>query len=94
MMVPAVTLDRVERVCADRGWPCARVGDVLMINGDALAVLPELKGVADLLLTDWPYRVTSGGMAMIIRVSFSPLLSGLMVRRWFGMPVRKMLIAS
>ncbi|WP_157946808.1 site-specific DNA-methyltransferase [Thalassobius sp. I31.1] len=37
------------------------VGDVTLIHGDMLDVLPELQLAADLLVTDPPYKLTSGG---------------------------------
>ncbi|WP_300009731.1 site-specific DNA-methyltransferase [uncultured Roseobacter sp.] len=37
------------------------VGDCLLIEGDALDILPELGPVADLGVMDPPYRLTSGG---------------------------------
>lgn len=60
-MSHAAIIDIVAADMAAAGVPCQRFGDALLLQGDALALLPRLQGVADLLLTDWPYRVTSGG---------------------------------
>lgn len=38
-----------------------RIGDCVLIHGNALDILPELHGVADLIVTDPPYKLTSGG---------------------------------
>jgi len=38
-----------------------QIGDCTLYHGDALEILPELRGVADLVVTDPPYRLTSGG---------------------------------
>lgn len=38
-----------------------QIGPCRLILGDALDVLPRLAGVADLVVTDPPYRLTSGG---------------------------------
>lgn len=38
-----------------------RIGDCTLYHGDALDLLPELRGVADLVVTDPPYKLTSGG---------------------------------
>lgn len=38
-----------------------QIGPVQLILGDCLEVLPGLRGVADLICTDAPYKLTSGG---------------------------------
>ena len=38
-----------------------RIGDCTLILGDSCEILRGLKGVADLVVTDPPYRLTSGG---------------------------------
>ena len=38
-----------------------RIGTCRLFLGDAGDVLPHLCGIADLFITDWPYRLTSGG---------------------------------
>jgi site-specific DNA-methyltransferase (adenine-specific) len=38
-----------------------QIGPVTIYHDDALTVLPTLQGVADLCVTDMPYRLTSGG---------------------------------
>ncbi|WP_056039374.1 DNA methyltransferase [Loktanella sp. 3ANDIMAR09] len=40
-----------------------QIGDCTLYLGDALDVLPHLVGVADLVVTDPPYKLTSGGNA-------------------------------
>lgn len=42
-------------------FPVVTIGPVTLIRGDALAVLRELEGGADLVVTDPPYKLTSGG---------------------------------
>lgn len=42
-------------------WVVFEIGPVRLIFGDALKVLPLLERVADLLVTDPPYELTSGG---------------------------------
>lgn len=37
------------------------IGPCTLIHGDALDILPDLRGCADLLVTDPPYKLTSGG---------------------------------
>jgi len=37
------------------------IGPCTLIHGDALAVLPDMGGCADLIVTDPPYPLTSGG---------------------------------
>lgn len=44
-------------------FPHIQIGPVLLIHGDARDVLPELEEKADLLCTDVPYKLTSGGNA-------------------------------
>lgn len=38
-----------------------KIGPITLIHGDALDVLNDYRGVADMLCTDHPYRLTSGG---------------------------------
>ncbi|WP_299145994.1 hypothetical protein [uncultured Tateyamaria sp.] len=40
-----------------------RIGPITLIWGDAFDRLPRLQGVADMLCTDHPYRLTSGECA-------------------------------
>jgi len=42
-------------------FPEISIGPTTLIRGDALMVLRELEGVADLVVTDPPYKLTSGG---------------------------------
>ncbi len=37
------------------------IGAIRLYHGDALEILSTLGPVADLVVTDWPYRLTSGG---------------------------------
>lgn len=37
------------------------IGPCTLIHGDALDILPDLRGAADLIVSDPPYRLTSGG---------------------------------
>ena len=37
------------------------IGPCTLIQGDALDILPDLRGAADLIVSDPPYRLTSGG---------------------------------
>lgn len=43
------------------GFSCVRIGDCVLVHGDALDVLPLLRRSADLVVTDPPYALTSGG---------------------------------
>jgi site-specific DNA-methyltransferase (adenine-specific) len=38
-----------------------QIGDCTLYHGDALDLLPDLRGCADLIVTDPPYKLTSGG---------------------------------
>lgn len=37
------------------------IGDCTLYHGDALDILPDLRGCADLIVSDPPYKLTSGG---------------------------------
>ncbi|MEO0485293.1 MAG: site-specific DNA-methyltransferase [Pseudomonadota bacterium] len=43
------------------GPDIVQIGPVTLIHGDAQEVLPDYRGAADMLCTDHPYRLTSGG---------------------------------
>jgi site-specific DNA-methyltransferase (adenine-specific) len=40
---------------------CVQIGPCTLYQGDALEILPHLRGKADLVATDPPYRLSSGG---------------------------------
>lgn len=61
MICRPADIDRLEHLFASEDCALVRVGDVLLVQGDALSLLRLVPGVADLVLTDWPYALVSGG---------------------------------
>lgn len=58
-MRPTAPLD-VRGVCGVSGV-CVQIGPCALYHGDALEILPDLRNCADMIVTDPPYRLTSGG---------------------------------
>lgn len=44
-----------------KGWPVEEIGGAILINGDMREVLPAINPRADLVLSDPPYPLVSGG---------------------------------
>jgi site-specific DNA-methyltransferase (adenine-specific) len=51
--------------------PWVSVGPTLLIQGDARALLKNMAGLADLVVTDPPYKLTSGGRSAVMGGKFS-----------------------
>ncbi|MEM5541773.1 site-specific DNA-methyltransferase [Sulfitobacter sp. AS92] len=64
-MTPSRCYERVEPTTvalAEMGAECrVQIGPCTLYLGDALDILPSLRGQADLVVTDPPYKLTSGG---------------------------------
>ena len=54
---------------ADAKW--SSVGPVMLVQGDARLLLRRMTGIADLVVTDPPYRLTSGGKSAVMGGKFS-----------------------